>query len=192
VSLALPPELSTDDGHHLRWFVLDDAEAIAEAVRVSLDHLKPWMPWANVQSADAGFQRGRLRAQPRQRERDEEWQYGLFTADENQLLGAFGVMTRRGPRSLEIGYWLHVDAGGRGYATNAARALTTAGLGVDGIERMFIVCDEANDRSAAIPRRLGYALMRVEERVPEAPAETGRMQMWTAERAGWTGRATTA
>ena len=47
---------------------------------------------------------------------------------------------------------------------------------------MIIVCDEANLRSAAIPQRLGYTLDRVETRAAEAPGETGRMQIWIADR----------
>jgi RimJ/RimL family protein N-acetyltransferase len=60
--------------------------------------------------------------------------------------------------------------------------LTEAGLRIESIEQMIIVCDEANLRSAAIPKRLGYSLDRVEQRPPEAPGETGRTQIWIAER----------
>ena len=90
--------------------------------------------------------------------------------------------TKNIPRTFEIGYWLHVETGGRGLATTAARALTEAGLELEGIEQVIIVCDEANTRSAAIPQRLGYTLDRVEAREPEAPGETGRMQFWVTER----------
>jgi RimJ/RimL family protein N-acetyltransferase len=182
VTDAPPESIDLGDGTYLRWLVVDDADAVARAVGESLDHLKPWMPWADAQSADAGFQRERLRNHPQQRARGEEWQYGIFAGDQNGMLGAVGLMTRRGPGTLEIGYWLRVDAEGRGHMTNAARALTAAGLGVDGVEQMIIVCDEANVRSAAVPRRLGYTLQRVESRAPEAPAETGRMQIWVAGR----------
>lgn len=178
-----PPErIELGDGISLRWLVIDDAVALADAVGASLEHLRPWMPWADAQSADTGFQRGRLRSQAGQRDRGEEWQYGLFAPDDGALLGSFGLMTRRGPGTLEIGYWLHVDAVHRGHAITAARALTEAGRGIEGIDRMIVVCDEANARSAAIPRRLGYTLDRVERRSPEAPSETGRMQIWTLER----------
>jgi RimJ/RimL family protein N-acetyltransferase len=178
-----PPErIDLDNGAYLRWQKVDDAAAVARAVGDSLDHLKPWMPWADAQSADVGFQRGRLRNQPQLRDRFEEWQYSLLDAADNAFLGGFGLMTRRGPGTLEIGYWLHVDAGGRGLATDAARALTDAGLRLDGIDRMIIVCDEANLRSAAIPARIGYVLDRVETRAPEAPGETGRMQIWVRDR----------
>jgi RimJ/RimL family protein N-acetyltransferase len=180
--IVVPPERIDLDGHtYLRWLTVGDAEAVARAVEESLDHLKPWMPWADAQSTDVTFQRNRLRQQVQQRERTEEWQYGLFGVDDQQLLGSFGLMTRRGPGTLEIGYWLHADAGGRGHATNAARALTTTGGRVRSIKQTIIVCDEANIRSAAIARRIGYSLQRVETRPPEAPGESGRMQIWVSE-----------
>ena len=66
------------------------------------------------------------------------------------------------------------------YATNAARALDRRRRShIDGIDRMIIVCDEANVRSAAIPQRLGYTLERVEQRArPKRRARRGRMQIW--------------
>jgi len=182
VTKAPPERVDVDNGTYLRWLMVEDADDVARAVGDSLDHLKPWMPWADVQSADPGFQRERLRNHPQQRARREEWQYGIFGTDGAGMLGAIGLMTRRGPGTLEIGYWLRVDAGGHGYMTDAARALTEAGLHVDGIDQMIIVCDEANLRSAAVPQRLGYALQRVETRAPEAPGETGRMQIWVKDR----------
>jgi RimJ/RimL family protein N-acetyltransferase len=180
--IPVPPErIDLDADTYLRWLTVSDAEAVARAVDESLDHLKPWMPWADAQSTDVTFQRNRLRQQSQQRERTEEWQYGLFAVADEQLLGSFGLMTRRGPGTLEIGYWLHPDVGRRGYATNAARALTATGRRVRSIKQMIIVCDEANTRSAAIPQRIGYTLQRVESRTPEAPGETGRMQIWVFE-----------
>jgi RimJ/RimL family protein N-acetyltransferase len=182
MSISPPERIDLENGTYVRWVTVDDAEAIAHAVGESLDHLQPWMPWADTRSSEVEFQRGRLRNQPQQRERAEEWQYGLYSSGDDSFLGAFGLMTRRGPRTLEIGYWLHVDAGNRGLATRAARALTEAGRRLEGVDRMIIVCDEANVRSAAIPKRLGYTLERVEQRPPEAPGETGRTQIWIVDR----------
>jgi RimJ/RimL family protein N-acetyltransferase len=182
VTTTPPERVDVDNGTYVRWLTVDDADEVARAVGESLEHLRPWMPWADAQSADPAFQRERLRGHPQQRARREEWQYGIFGDDRNGMLGAIGLMTRRGPGTLEIGYWLRADAGGRGYMTSAARALTEAGLQVEGIDQMIIVCDEANVRSAAVPQRLGYTLDRVESRAPEAPGETGRMQIWVTHR----------
>jgi RimJ/RimL family protein N-acetyltransferase len=177
---GLPPRLDLDRDAYLRWLTEEDAEVVATAVGESLEHLKPWMPWAGVESADPDFQRRRLRNTPFLRDRGEEWQYGLFQPG-SPLLGSFGLMTRRGPRTLEIGYWLHVNAGGRGLATAAAGALTNVARVTPGVDRVLICCDEANARSAAIPNRLGYTLTRTETRTPEAPGESGRLQMWAID-----------
>ena len=90
-------------------------------------------------------------------------------------------MTRRGPATLEIGYWLRVDATGHGHATRAASACVDIAKTAPRINRVVIHCDEANPRSAAIPQRLGFTLTRVETRRPEAPGETGRETVWSLE-----------
>jgi RimJ/RimL family protein N-acetyltransferase len=91
---------------------------------------------------------------------------------------------RIAPGAVELGYWVHVDFTGRGYATAGARALTQAGLALSDVARVEIHTDEANVISAAIPRRLGYRLDRVDELPPEAPAHSGRLQIWVMERPG--------
>ena len=112
------------------------------------------------------------------RSTDEEWQYGLFPLDEASLFGTFGLMADKWPRTVEIGYWVHVDQIGRGLATRACRALTNASLALDGVRKVCIRCDEANVRSASVPRGLGFSLARTETREPEAPAECGRLMVW--------------
>jgi hypothetical protein len=58
VSDAPPERIELDDGNYVRWLGVDDADDVARAVGESIDSLKPWMPWADAQSADAEFQRG--------------------------------------------------------------------------------------------------------------------------------------
>jgi RimJ/RimL family protein N-acetyltransferase len=182
MTVAHPPaKIPLDNGTVLRFFEESDAEAVARAVSESLEHLRPWMPWADAQSADAAFQRDRLRKLPQLAARGEEWQYGLFPDDGSNVLGSFGLMTRRGPGTMEIGYWIHVGAVGRGYATRAASALTEIASGLPHVQRVLIYCDEANLPSAAIPRRLGFVLERVRRRAPEAPGETGREMVWARD-----------
>ncbi|HEY6762068.1 MAG TPA: VOC family protein, partial [Baekduia sp.] len=60
-ALAIADDQPDVPAHWSVTFAVDDADAIAAAVGDSLEHLKPWMPWADAQSADVMFQRGRLR-----------------------------------------------------------------------------------------------------------------------------------
>jgi RimJ/RimL family protein N-acetyltransferase len=70
-----------------------------------------------------------------------------------QVIGGF-AWWRIGPGAVELGYWVHVDFTGRGYATTCVRTLTQAGLALSGVTRVETCTDQANAISAAIPRRL--------------------------------------
>jgi RimJ/RimL family protein N-acetyltransferase len=62
--------------------------------------------------------------------------------------------------------------------------LTEVGLSLDGVTRAEIHCDAANQASAAIPRKLGYHLDRVDDHPPEAPGEQGHRMVWVLSRPG--------
>jgi RimJ/RimL family protein N-acetyltransferase len=165
-----------------------DADQIAHSVDASLDHLWPWMPWATKESADVQAQRSRCRELEARWEDGSEYAYVLHPEQSEQVIGCFGLHRRIGPGVVEIGYWVHTDFTGRGYATACATALTQAGLALPSVVRVEIHTDEANTISAAISRRLGYRLDRVDERSAEASAESGRLQIWVMDRRGPTGR----
>ncbi len=170
--------ITLDEDLALRQFGVGDAALVARAVRESLDHLRPWMPWADDESGNDVFQRRRLRGVQHKAVMGEEWQYGLWRDRESVVLGSFGLMARKWPATIEIGYWVHVDAINAGLATRASRALTNEALGLEGITTVCIRCDEANVRSAAVPRKLGFELVRTETRQPQAPGESGRLMVW--------------
>lgn len=153
-------------------------DLMSDAVLTSLDHLRPWMPWASAEAGSPAAQRDRCLAVQEQWSSGSDYQYALLPDESGPVIGSFGLHRRIGPGAIEIGYWMHVDYAGRGYATAGAEALTTAGLDLDDVTRVEIHTDEANVRSAAIPRRLGYRLDRIFEREPEAPGESGRIQIW--------------
>jgi RimJ/RimL family protein N-acetyltransferase len=146
------------DGIVLRRARVTDADAIAAAVRESLEHLARFMPWANEQSCDPAFQAERLRGVEDEWDTGEELQYLLVRAtDESRVIGSVGVMTRMGPRTRELGYWVHADDEGRGYIRAACATLTDRCLALADVERVLICCDPDNARSATIPLGLGYS-----------------------------------
>ena len=155
-----------------------DGAQMALAIRESLQHLRPWMPWASEAAAQPQAQRERRREAEQQWTEGSDYHYALRSHSSDVVIGAFGLHRRVGPGAIEIGYWIHVDWTGQGHATASAAALTAAALALPDIDRVEIHTDEANTISAAIPRRLGYRLDRVESRQPQAPAETGRHQIW--------------
>ena len=155
----------------------DDAEAMNAAVEVSLDHLRPWMPWATDDATTLEGRRAYLEQVERGWEAGSDFAYLALDAD-GAVVGGFGLHRRIGPRAIELGYWIHVDHVGRGIATTVAEALTEAALALPDVDRVEIHCDEANVRSAAVPRRLGYRLERIDDDGITAPAEIGRSMIW--------------
>jgi RimJ/RimL family protein N-acetyltransferase len=65
--------------------------------------------------------------------------------------------------------------------TRVTEALGRAGASMPDVTRIEIHCDADNTRSAAIPKRLGYSLVRVEDREILAPAESGKHLIFALE-----------
>lgn len=168
----------------LRRMQPGDAAAIAASVAASMAHLQPWMPWATPDAADQRHQLARIA------EADELWEAGsdyiylILVARDAALAGTIGLHRRIGDGGIEIGYWIAVSQTGRGYATAAARAMTSVAFTLPGVRRVEIHVDEANVASAGVPRKLGYRLDRVEPHEPEAPGERGQRMIWVCESPG--------
>lgn len=134
-----------------RWRVTD-AEELSGVVVDALDHLRPWMPWADGYDLDAAVTF--LTNAERDWEADVTYDYSVRT--ENRIVGSCGLLRRIGPGGLDIGYWLHQDYTGRGLMTRAVQAVVDQAFGMPDIDRVEIHHDPANTASAGIPRRLGF------------------------------------
>jgi len=167
----------------LRRPTLEDIPRAAAAVQRSLEHLKPWMPWATDAYDEAGS-REYIERSLAQWEARTTFNYGLVDASDGWL-GGFGLMGRIGPGALEIGYWVDVDHAGRGYATRAAAALTDAGLSIDGVERVEIHHDRDNATSGRIPARLGYQRLREQPGPMDSTQASGVHVVWAVTREAW-------
>jgi RimJ/RimL family protein N-acetyltransferase len=141
----------------IRCYEPSDAPLLKEAIDSSLEHLQPWMPWAldEPQTLEqkqelVGFFRSSFAA-------GDNFTYGIFGADEAELLGSTGLHPRIGPGGLEIGYWVRASATRRGIVTESTAALTRVGLEICKADRIEIRIEPRNQASAGIPRKLGYA-----------------------------------
>jgi RimJ/RimL family protein N-acetyltransferase len=175
---ARPPERLEGDGVVLRRPTPDDDRSIAVAIAASLEHLRPWMAWADDGATTPERRRDYLARVEEGWAAGSDFAYVILDPAEACVLGGTGLHRRVGPGAIEIGYWVHVDHGGRGVATATARVATEAALALPDVERVEIHCDEANVRSAAVPRRLGYRLDRIEDDEVTAPGEIGRSMVW--------------
>jgi RimJ/RimL family protein N-acetyltransferase len=167
----------------LRRVLATDAGAIAAAVSASLDYLSPWMPWASPGAAERSAQLARVAEADQWWESDIGYTYSVLTADHGTLVGEVSLR-RAGDDTVEMGYWIAMTQAGRGYATAAGLAMTEVALALPGVTRVEIHCDAANAASAAIARKAGYRLDRIEHREPATPGESGLLMVWVRDRLG--------
>jgi ribosomal-protein-serine acetyltransferase len=178
-----PNELIEHAPVTLRRFRADDRDALFQAVTESLDHLRPWMPWAadyRLASAEeylAGSVKGW--------DEGTEYNYAILTGipgGSSVLVGSVGLMTRCGPGGLEIGYWVHRAHTGRGLATAATAALVEQAFGQPGVDWVEIVHDELNVASGQIPRKLGFTKVGSRPLDFRPPAGSGTGVVWRLTR----------
>ena len=140
----------------VRCYETRDAPLLKEAIDSSLEHLQPWMPWALdepqaleqkielVESFRSSFVAG------------DNFTYGIFAADEAEVLGGTGLHPRVGLGGLEIGYWVRASATRQGIVTESTAALTRAGFEVCEADRIEIRIEPRNEASFGVPRKLGF------------------------------------
>ncbi|MEY9873918.1 RimJ/RimL family protein N-acetyltransferase [Streptacidiphilus sp. MAP12-33] len=174
------PERVLAEGLLLRRWQAGDRDARHRAILESFDHLHAWMAWADrpPTAREHAERFGRALSWPS----GHSYQFAILDEPGRTILGTAAVHDSLGGEGVEIGYWCHADHVGRGVVTRSARALTRLLLGLDHVARVEIHCDEANVRSAAVARRLGYRLDRVEDDGVTAPGESGRGMVWVKER----------
>src|SRR3954463_12759934 len=113
---GVPDRIDLPAGRHLRRWSVDDVDAQVAAVNASLEHLRPWMPWAGeaATSESAGTF---VRESIQQFEEGTAFNFAI-RADDGEIVGGAGLMARQGPGVLEIGYWVAAGHTGRGIATD--------------------------------------------------------------------------
>ena len=165
-----PPERIETSRLLLRRWRTADAAPLLAALDANVAHLEPWIPWAVAEPLPIPQMEARLAGYANDFDARRAWLYGIFAsggAAEGALLGGAGIYPRDGTRRVpatdadraELGYWLRADVTGRGYATEAARALLDAALALPFASCIEIRCDPRNEPSAAVPRKLGFRLV---------------------------------
>lgn len=158
---AAPPEDFHLGEIALRRLRQEDRPVLVRLVNENLDHLRPWMPWAQSPMTDAD-EAAFLLQMDRAWEERAAFVYAVTAG--GVIIGSVGLHTRPEAGVMEIGYWISATHINRGHATAASRALTEAAFGLPDVGEVVIRCDRDNRASAAVPAKLGYRLDGVEER----------------------------
>jgi RimJ/RimL family protein N-acetyltransferase len=164
----------------LRLWEETDAEALNEAVAASLDHLRPWMPWASEPPLSLAARRLWVAERRREADGGGDRHYGAFR--DGAIVGAGGLHRRIGPGALEIGYWTAAAHVREGIATTIVHRLCALAFAQPSIGHVEIHHDAANAASGAVARRAGFTHVRDQAKPPAAPAESGVERVWRLAR----------
>ncbi len=89
----------------------------------------------------------------------EELVYLIFLKDESQYLGNVSAFKFNWEiAKYEIGYWLRTSHHGQGFMTEAVGALMDAMKQIVPVKRVEIRMESRNQKSRAVPERLGFQL----------------------------------
>ena len=140
----------------IRCYEPRDAPLVKDAIDSSLEHLRPWMPWAEAEPQTLDEKTELLKSFRAQFDSGNNFVMGIFAADESMLIGGSGLHPRVDPGGLEIGYFVRADATRQGYITESTAALARVGFEICQADRIEIRIDPANEASLGVPRKLGF------------------------------------
>jgi RimJ/RimL family protein N-acetyltransferase len=167
----------------LRHWRAEDADAQARAIEESLDHLRPWMPWAAEEPKPRAERLAMIESWEAERRAGTGEYLGVWL--DGVVAGSCGLHRRIGPGGVEIGYWIHPAHVRRGLATEVARRLTATAFADPATDRVEIHHDRANVASGGVPAKLGFEHVGDAPQAREAPGEEGVERVWRLTRAAW-------
>ncbi|MFF0743228.1 GNAT family N-acetyltransferase [Streptomyces sp. NPDC004111] len=144
------------DGIELRPSTLDDAPALAAALRRNRAHMRPWEPRRPESFFTEEGQRTRQAALLAEREagRAVPW---LLVDGERVVGGLTLTNVALGPfRSAQLGYWIDAAYGGRGLATAAVRRVCELARTEVGLHRVEAATLLTNAGSQRVLEKCGF------------------------------------
>ncbi len=146
--------LPVRDNIMLRFIRPDEAEELYKLVDENRAYLRKWLDWVDDQRSPEAS-RANILKRIAQAEHGETLDLGIYHG--GKLIGSMGFnkIVAKSKRA-EIGYWLAEEHEGKGIMTDCARAMLAYGFEELHLHRIEIHCGITNEKSAAIPERLGF------------------------------------
>ncbi len=133
---------------------LCDADELFELTDHNRPYLRHWLPWLdNITRPEDS--RAFIRAAQAQGSQNNGTQLAIrLNGRITGIIGHHQIDWRN--RLTSLGYWVGEEFQGRGLVTSASRALVGQAFGQAQLNRVEIRCATANERSRAVPSRLGF------------------------------------
>lgn len=164
----------------LRCWSPEDAPALRAALDACDAHLRPMIPFMKDEPRSLQQTAEWLRGHRAAFDLRQMYRYAVFDRHEQNLLGENMLLARVAPGGLEIGYWTHKDAVGKGIATEATCAMIRVAFDIEKVERLEIMCAPENKASASIPKRLGFTHeATLKRRAPDSEGDVRDLMVWS-------------
>lgn len=164
----------------LRCWSPEDAPTFRAALDENDQHLRPMIPFMKDEPRTLQQTVEWLRTHRAAFDLGQSFRFAVFDADETNLLGENMLMSRVGPGGMEIGYWTHKDAVGRGIATEACCAMIRVAFEIEKIERVELMCAPENGASAAVAAKLGFTHeATLKKRARDSEGRTCDLMIWS-------------
>lgn len=160
----------------LRAWTLDHLDDRHRLIQPNVEYLLPWLPWAAKEPLSRADATALIDGWQEDRRCGRAVHFAMWLGE--RPVGGLGVI-RKADRTAELGYFLDRAHWGLGIVTTTVRAMTNALLARPDTDRVLILHEAHNERSRAVPERLGFT--RIESSVrPGGPDEldSSERTMW--------------
>ena len=140
----------------LRPFRRRDVAALHEAIEVSLDDLKPWLPW--VQGYDRGVSQRFIRESVSAWADRRAYDFTVRAIDDlDRHLGNVSIWSTSHQNAIgEVGYWIRSDETGNRYATEATTRAIQVGFEEMDLHKVQVRIAEGNTPSEHVVESIGF------------------------------------
>lgn len=135
-----------------------DGKVVFDAIRASIDELKPWMLFAQKEQSEEETEIN-IRDSYAKFIKREDLRLLIFHKDTGEFIASSGLhCIDWSVRKFEIGYWIDSRYSGKGYITEAVQGISEFAFSDLKARRIEIRCDSRNHKSRKVPKRLGFTL----------------------------------
>lgn len=119
------------------------------AIELSLPELEPWTAWT--------IDWDRQESESYLRNRDNPHDIVFAMVLEGQAIGTIGMVVKPLSAWADVGYWVRSDHAGKGFATEALRALSTWAFADCGLHRLELQAGTENHGSNRVAENAGFS-----------------------------------
>lgn len=149
-----PLPVLTHETIELRVAHIEDVPSLYRLIKKNEEMLRQWLPWLDTGNTEEGTRKHI----EKYLKLYEDGTGVLFTIRfQGEIAGVISFnFISKANKKASIGYWLDADRQGQGIMTTACRLLIAYGFGDLHLNRIEISCAVGNEKSCAIPKRLGF------------------------------------